>query len=120
MATVDAKHQVVVRYGTTCRRPAFGDGSEAQHLESVIDSVEERFREIDPETEIFEEVVVTADSGFNNEEAMKVLQDRSIDAFVADPQFRSSRSSAHQPAGVQSKDYRPKADLEGEEVLQRR
>jgi hypothetical protein len=84
------KKQVVVRYGTTCRRPAFGDGSEAQHLESVIDSVEERFREIDPETEIFEEVVVTADSGFNNEEAMKVLQDRSIDAFVADPQFRSS------------------------------
>jgi hypothetical protein len=64
---VDAKHQVVVD------AQAFGDGSEAQHLESVIDSVEERFREIDPETEIFEEVVLTADSGFNNEEAMSSL-----------------------------------------------
>lgn len=85
---MDAKHQVVVRYGTTCRRPAFGDGSEAQHLESIIDSVEERFHEIDPETDIFQEVVLTADSGFNNEEAMKVLQDRSIDGYVADPQFR--------------------------------
>jgi transposase len=82
IATVDAKHQVVVD------AQAFGDGSEAQHLESIIDSVEERFHEIDPETDIFEEVVLTADSGFNNEEAMKVLQDRSIDGYVADPQFR--------------------------------
>jgi hypothetical protein len=65
--------------------------------------VHERFHEIDPETDIFKEVVLTADSGFNSEEAMKVLQDRSIDGYVADRQFRK-----RDPRFANQQEYRAK------------
>ena len=97
IATVDAMHQIVVD------AQAFGDGNEAQHVESIINSVEERFQELDPEIEIFEEVVLTADSGFNTEEAMTVLQGRSIDAYRADPQFRK-----RDPRFARQQEYRAK------------
>ena len=82
IATVDAKHQIVVD------AQAFGDGNEARHMETIVDSVRTRFQVLEPEQNVFASAVLTADSGFNSEAALQVLIDRDIDAYVADPQFR--------------------------------
>jgi hypothetical protein len=82
IATVDAKHQVVVD------AQAFGDGNEAQHVEEIVDSIERTFSTIAPSTEVLSQVVLTADSGFNSEQSMQVLRDQNIDGYVADGKFR--------------------------------
>jgi transposase len=82
IATVDAKHQVVVD------AQAFGDGNEARHVEEIIDSIERTFSTIDPSTKVLSQVVLTADSGFNSEQSMQVLRGRNIDGYVADGKFR--------------------------------
>jgi transposase len=82
IATVDAKHQIVVD------AQAFGDVHEAAHVKEIIESVETTFSFIDPEKRPFESVVVTADSGFSSEEAVAAVLDAEIDAYIADPQFR--------------------------------
>ena len=79
---MDSKHQVVVD------AQVFGDGNEAQHVEEILDSIEQTLGVIDPAAAVLSEVVVTADSGFNSEESIRVLQERNIDAYVADPKFR--------------------------------
>jgi transposase len=82
IATVDAKHQVVVD------AQVFGDGSEAQHVEEIIDSLEATFATIAPTEKVLTQTVLTADSGFNSEKSMKVLRNRKIDGYVADGKFR--------------------------------
>lgn len=83
IATVDDAHQVVVD------AQAFGDGHEAIHVPEIIESIDTTFAAIDPERKIFESVVVTADSGFNSEAATKTVLDARIDAYIADPKFRT-------------------------------
>lgn len=82
IATVDAKHQVIVD------AQAFGDGNESRHVEEVIDSIEKTFSTIDPSTKVLSKVVLTADSGFNSEQSIQVLRNRKIDGYVADGKFR--------------------------------
>ena len=41
IATVDAKHQIVVD------AQAFGDGHEAKHVEEVLESVDQTFKKLD-------------------------------------------------------------------------
>lgn len=83
IATVDEKHQIVVD------AQAFGDGHEAKHMGEVIESVDATFRGLDPELHIYKEVVVTADSGFHSEQAIRTVQTRGVDAYIADNHFRS-------------------------------
>jgi transposase len=97
IATVDAKHQIVVD------AQAFGDGYEAQHVEEIVDSLEKTFAAIDPTKAALSEVAITADSGFNCEQSMQVLKDRNIDAYVADPQFRK-----RDPRFSNQKEYKKK------------
>jgi hypothetical protein len=47
--------------------------------------------------------VLTADSGFNSEDALQVLTDRKIEAYVADPQFRK-----RDPKYTNQQEYRSK------------
>jgi len=82
IATVDEKHQVIVD------AQAFGDGHEAKHVEEVIESVDKRMRKLDPKLDVFATTVVTADTGFHSEAAVRTLLDRKIDAYVADTHFR--------------------------------
>jgi len=82
IATVDEKHQIVVD------AQAVGDGHEAQHVESVVESVAETAEALDPQGDLFDETVVTADSGFHSEASVKAVLDRGIDAYIADNHFR--------------------------------
>ena len=82
IATVDTEHQIIVD------AQAFGDGNEASHVEEVVESIEERFKQLDENLDIYDEVVLTADSGFNSEAATKEVLDRGIDAYIADTGFR--------------------------------
>jgi transposase len=83
IAAVDSKQQVVVD------AQAFGDGHEAQHLESIVDSIERTFQNLEPGRGVLDQVVLTADSGFNSERAIQAVLERGIDAYVADPKFRN-------------------------------
>ena len=82
IATVDEKHQVIVD------AKAFGDGHEAKHVGEVTESIEKTFKGLDKKLDIYNEVVLTADSGFHSEEANKEVFDRGIDAYIADNRFR--------------------------------
>jgi len=82
IATVDEKHQIVVD------AQAFGDGHEASHVKHVIDSIEATFRAIDSQEKIFDSLVLTADSGFHSEDAVRTALESGVDAYIADNQFR--------------------------------
>ncbi len=82
IATVDEKHQIIVD------AQAFGDGHEAKHVDQIIKSVDTTFRELDSKLDIYKEIILTADSGFNSEAATAAVLDRGIDAYIADTHFR--------------------------------
>ena len=82
VAAVDEKHQVIVD------AKAFGQIHEAEHVPEVIDSIEQQFKRLDERLNIFDEVVLTADTGFNSEASAKAVLDRGIDAYFADTGFR--------------------------------
>jgi hypothetical protein len=44
---------------------------------------------VDPGAKIFDFLVLTADSGFNSEASTRAVLDAGIDAYIADPQFRT-------------------------------
>jgi len=82
LATVDDKHQVVVD------AQAFGEGTEASNLEPVVESVRQTFEALDGRLSIFDQTVLTADSGFHSEESVNKLLEKKVDAYVADRKFR--------------------------------
>lgn len=81
VAAVDGKCQVIVK------AEAFGDGSEQETLAPMVEGVAETFKQLGEE-DIYRKAKVTADSGFHSGENMKMLQDKGIDAYVANNQFR--------------------------------
>ena len=82
VAAVDAKHQVVVY------AEAFGEAQEHGLLEPMIEGSRENFEAIAEEEDVFEEVKLSADSGFHTEANMKMLYEEGIDGYVADHLFR--------------------------------
>lgn len=84
VATVDKKHQIVID-GT-----AFGAGQEHHTLKPVMETVLQRYRRLGISEDIYaEQVIVTADTGFANEQNMKMLYEHQINAFIPDNKFRS-------------------------------
>ena len=84
VATVDKKHQIIVD------AQAFGAGSEYHTLEPVLEAVKDRFNRLDISEDIYaDEVIVTADTGFANEDNMRYLHEENINAYIPDNQFRS-------------------------------
>ena len=81
IAAVDSKHQIIVH------AEAFGHGSEHDMLKPMIEGTEENFAIIN-EVGSLADTRWTADSGFHNEENMKMLADKNIDGYVADNQMR--------------------------------
>ena len=80
IATVDSKHQVVVH------AEAHGQGQEHGLLEPALNGVEENLPE---GKSALRQAKVTADSGFHSTETLARLEERNIDAYIADTGFRS-------------------------------
>jgi transposase len=81
VASVDSKHQIVVH------AEAFGQGSEHDLLQPMIEGTEENFSAIINRKDIAD-TRLTADSGFHSEKNMKMLAEKQIDGYVADNQMR--------------------------------
>jgi transposase len=77
VAVVDNKRQVIAH------AEAFGNGSEQDLLQPMIEGVEINFSKKD-----LADTRWTADSGFHNEANMKMLAEKGIDGYVADNQMR--------------------------------
>jgi len=98
IATVDEKHQVIVD------AQAFGDGNEAHHVQQIVDAIEERFAKVDEDLELYENLELTADTGFTSEVSAKAVLDRGIDAYFADVRFRK-----RDPRFANQQEYRAKS-----------
>jgi len=82
IAAVDEKHQVIV-WGEV-----FGDSNESGHLPEILEDVDKKCKEANISRAIYDDVVITADSGFHNERNMEMIDTDGITAFIADNQFR--------------------------------
>ena len=82
MAVVDAKHQIVVH------SEAFGQGQEHNLLAPVLEGVRESFRALGCDEDILDGIQVTADAGLHSEANLQYLQEKRIDGYIADTNFR--------------------------------
>lgn len=84
IATVDKKHQIIVD------AQAFGEGSEHHTLQPVLTSVEARYQKLGIHSDLYaSDIVVTADTGYSNDDNNAYLQQRQINAYIPDNRFRS-------------------------------
>ncbi len=84
IATADKKHQIVID------AQVFGEGSEHHTLQPVLEAIKERYKRLDINDDIYGAgVIVTADTGFANEDNMEYLHSEGIDGYIPDNQFRS-------------------------------
>ena len=84
VVAVDKKHQIVVE------AQAFGEGQEHHTLQPILEGLSDRYKRIGISNAIYKTgVVVTADTGFSNEENNRYLKEKKINAYIPDNQFRS-------------------------------
>lgn len=84
VATVDKKHQIIVD------AQAFGSGQEHHTLKPVTDAVKVRYQQTGLSENIYaDSIIVTADTGFANEQNMRYLYEEGINGYIPDNQFRS-------------------------------
>ncbi|MCP5128064.1 MAG: transposase [Pseudomonadales bacterium] len=84
IAAVDQKHQVIVE------AQAFGASQEHHTLEPMLEGIKGRYRRIGACEDIYATgAIVTADTGFSNEENNRFLRTMGINAYIPDHQFRS-------------------------------
>ena len=84
MAAVDKKHQVIVE------AQAFGEGQEQHTLKPMLEAIKGRYQRTGISTDILkDQVVVTADTGFSNQDNDNYLKQEKINAYIPDNQFRS-------------------------------
>jgi len=84
VAAVDKKHQIVIE------AQAFGAGAEYHTLKPMLDAIKSRYQRTGISDDIFaSKTVVTADTGFANEENMTYLREKKINGYIPDNQFRS-------------------------------
>ena len=82
IAAVDDKSHVIMW------AEAFGDSNESGHLPEILEGVDKNCREAKISKKIYDEVVVTTDSGFHSEKNMEKVYSDGITAFIADNKFR--------------------------------
>jgi len=84
VASVDKKHQIIID------AQAFGEGQEHHVLQPVLNTIKERFKRLGISEDIYKAgTIVTADTGYANEDNMQFLHDHKIDGYIPDNQFRS-------------------------------
>lgn len=87
IASVDKKHQVIID------AQVFGSGQEQHTLQPVLEAIEERYQRLSFCENIYDDdIIVTADTGFANEDNMKYLIKNKINGYIPDNQFRSRDS----------------------------
>ena len=87
IASVDKKHQIIIGAN------AFGEGQEHHTLKPILKEIKQRYRKLGLSDDIYKEgkegIIVTADTGFANEDNMEYLHENNINAYIPDNQFRS-------------------------------
>src|SRR5688500_7482022 len=83
VAAVDAKHQIIVE------AQAHGSGSEQELLIPIVDALQSQRREA---------TLITADAGYHSEANLKALDERCVDALVADTAMRQRDERFHDRA----------------------
>lgn len=84
IASVDKKHQIIIG------ADAFGEGSEHHTLQPILEGIQARYKTLGLSDDILKDgVIVTADTGFANEDNMKYLHENEVNAYIPDNQFRS-------------------------------
>lgn len=83
IAAVDQKHQVIVE------AQAFGASQEHHTLVPMLEGIRTRYRALGNENIYATQAIVTADTGFANEQNNQHLQREHINAYIPDNQFRS-------------------------------
>ena len=97
LAAVDEKRQIIVH------AQAFGEATEAKNLSKMVEGIRGKFARLQAGANVYDDVVLTADSGFHSEESVKELLDGGIDAYVADRKFRR-----RDPAFANAQEYKKK------------
>ena len=83
VATVDKKHQIIVD------AQAFGVGQENHLLQPVLETLQTRLQRLNISDDIFEDgTIVTADTGYANEQNNRYLYNHNINGYVPDNKFR--------------------------------
>jgi len=84
IASVDKKHQIIID------AQVFGSGQEQHTLQPVLEAIENRYRRLGFNNHLYQDdIIVTADTGFANEDNMKYLIKNKINGYIPDNQFRS-------------------------------
>jgi transposase len=84
VAAVDKKHQVIVD------AQAFGEGQEQHVLQPVLNTIKSRYQRLGICDNLYKEgAIITADTGYANEDNMRYLHDNGINGYIPDNQFRS-------------------------------
>lgn len=82
VAMVDDKHQFIVA------AKAFGKGSETSLLKPMLEETTENFKGIGKQDNYIEEKCVIGDTGYFSEENLTAADEKNIDAFIPDQNFR--------------------------------
>lgn len=83
VAAVDKKHQIIVD------AQAFGEGQEHHTLKPILDTIEARYRRTGISEAIYgDDIIVTADTGFSNDDNNAHLRNAGVNAYIPDSQFR--------------------------------
>jgi transposase len=82
IALVDSQHQVVLH------AEAHGEGQETALLIAFLDSAKQSVKKAGISENIFDGAKLVADAGNHSEDNLKQLEQREIDAYVADKNFR--------------------------------
>lgn len=84
IASVDKKHQIIID------AQVFGSGQEQHTLQPILETIEDRYRRLGFSQNIYQsDIIVTADTGFANEDNMEYLIKNKINGYIPDNQFRS-------------------------------
>jgi transposase len=95
-AVADAKHQVVLA------AEAFGDGSEKGLLGPMLDAAAKTLEQLGDKGNPLTTAPVLADSGYHSEANVRMAEDKGLNAYIADSQFRK-RDPAYATAGRHGK-----------------
>ena len=84
VAAVDKKHQIIVE------AQAFGEGSEHHTLKPILNTIKQRYTRQGISEDIYQDgIIVTADTGFSNDDNNAYVRDEGVNAYIPDNQFRS-------------------------------
>ena len=84
VASVDANFQIIID------AQAFGEGQEHHILQPILETIKARYQRLGISKDLYKAgTMVTADTGYANEENMKYIKENGIEGYIPDNYFRS-------------------------------